>query len=72
MNMLEFAKKIVKAVSFDAKLFQKELVKAINRFTDLKDLQKFQNWCIEEFGKVYPTIIKTQFNRELIPIEIRN
>lgn len=71
MNMLEFTKKILKAVSFDAKLFQKELVKAIHRLTEYEELKAFQQWCIHEFGKVYPAIIQQEFKRELMPAPIK-
>jgi hypothetical protein len=59
--MLELTKKILTKVSFDAFLFQKELNKALRWITDPEELKKFKSWCIKEFGKVYPTIIKKTF-----------
>lgn len=67
--MLELAKKILLRVSFDAKLFQKELQKAIKWISDLEEIRRFQEWCIVEFGAKYPTIIKKEFSHlNLIPI----
>jgi hypothetical protein len=59
--MLEMAKKILTVVSFDAKLFQKELYKALKWITDSEEIRVFQEWCIKEFGVKYPNIIKTAF-----------
>jgi hypothetical protein len=42
-------------------LFQKELNKALRWITEPEELKKFKSWCIKEFGKVYPTIIKRTF-----------
>lgn len=62
--MLEFTKKILKKVSFDAALFQKELNKALKWITDAEEIQKFREWCIVEFGSKYPTIIKKTFEQQ--------
>lgn len=59
--MLEFTKKILRGVSFDAKLFQKELYKALKWMTDIEEVKKFQEWCIVEFGAKYPRIIQKAF-----------
>lgn len=59
--MLELTKKILKGVSFDAQLFQKELYKAMKWITDTEEIQSFQEWCITEFGTKYPKIIKRAF-----------
>ncbi len=59
--MLELTKKILKGVSFDAQLFQKELYKAMKWITDTEEIQRFQEWCITEFGTKYPKIIKRAF-----------
>lgn len=60
-NMLELTKKILRGVSFDAQLFQKELNKARKWITDAEEIQRFQEWCIAEFGSIYPVIIKNAF-----------
>lgn len=59
--MLELTKKILRGVSFDAQLFQKELHKAMKWIIDAEEIQKFQEWCISEFGAKYPTIIRKAF-----------
>lgn len=59
--MLEFTKKILRGVSFDPHLFQKELNKALKWITDAEEIRKFQEWCITEFGAKYPVIIKKAF-----------
>ena len=60
-TMLDLTKKILTVVSFDAKLFQKELEKALKWITDVEELRKFKKWCISEFGLKYPIIIKKAF-----------
>lgn len=59
--MLEFTKKILRGVSFDAFLFQKELYKALKWITDAEEVKRFQEWCITEFGAKYPVIIRKAF-----------
>ena len=46
--MLELTKKILHSVSFDQKLFQKELNKALKWITDAEEVRRFQEWCIVE------------------------
>ncbi len=58
--MLEYFKIILSKVSFDKKLFERELRKAIKSL--LKDeLNELKNWCHAQFGKVYGPIIDRQF-----------
>ncbi|MFT6871762.1 MAG: hypothetical protein ACJAVN_000764 [Roseivirga sp.] len=58
--MLEYFKIILSKVSFDKKLFERELRKAIKSL--LKDeLNELKNWCYAQFGKVYGPIIDRQF-----------
>lgn len=59
--MLELTKKILRGVSFDAQLFQKELYKALNWIQDAEEVKRFQEWCISEFGHKYPIIIQKAF-----------
>jgi len=54
--MLEYAKTILKKVSFDRRLFEKELIKAV-KFIVPNDLKEFKNWCYEQFGHVYNVIL---------------
>ena len=59
--MLEFTKKILRGVSFDPHLFQKELHKALKWITDAEEIKRFREWCIVEFGSQYPVIINKAF-----------
>lgn len=59
--MLEVTKKILKEVSFDRQLFQKELSKSLRWMTSKEELKRLQEWCISEFGNVYPLIIRNTF-----------
>ncbi|MCJ8290282.1 MAG: hypothetical protein HRT58_11515 [Crocinitomicaceae bacterium] len=67
MSMLELTKKILRVVSFDSQLFQKELHKAQKWITDAEEIKRFQEWCITEFGSKYPIIIRKAF-----PISLTN
>ena len=64
--MLDLTKKILRGVSFDAQLFQKELHKGLKWITDAEEIRKFQEWCITEFGAKYPSIIKRAFEAKLV------
>lgn len=60
-EMLEFTKKILRGVSFDAQLFQKELYKSLKMLSDVEEIKRFREWCIIEFGTRYPMIINKAF-----------
>ena len=59
--MLELSKRILKSVSFDKILFQKELSKALKWITDAEETKLFKEWCIVEFGHIYPKVISKTF-----------
>lgn len=59
--MLELTKKILRSVSFDAQLFQKELYKSLKWITDAEEIKRFKEWCFNEFGTRYPMIIDKAF-----------
>jgi hypothetical protein len=59
--MFELTKKILVKVSFDPQLFQKELTKAIRWMSNTEEIQRLREWCIKEFGAVYPSIISKAF-----------
>jgi hypothetical protein len=61
--MLELTKKTLVNVSFDPRLFQKELYKAMKWITDGEDLKRFKMWCIVEFGSKYPVILSKAFEK---------
>lgn len=64
--MLELTKKVLKKVSFDALLFQKELNKALKWITDAEEIRKFREWCIIEFGATYPGILNKAFSTKKV------
>lgn len=58
--MLDYFKTILSKVSFDKRLFEKELRKAIKSLiTD--ELEELKNWCYAKFGHIYGPIIDRQF-----------
>lgn len=59
--MVELSKKILINVSFDRNLFHKELTKAVKWINESDELQSFREWCMIEFGHVYPSILKKVF-----------
>ncbi len=59
--MLELSKQILVKVSFDKYLFQKELHKAVKWIKDSNELQAFREWCLIEFGDLYPNVIRKAF-----------
>ena len=58
--MLEYFKTILAKVSFDRKLFEKELRKAIKSLVN-KDLEELKKWCYEQYGQIYGPVIDRQF-----------
>ena len=62
--MVELTKKILRGVSFDAQLFQKELNKALVWIVDAEEIKKFREWCIVEFGATYPSILQKAFGSD--------
>lgn len=59
--MVELSKKILVNVSFDKYLFQKELVKALRWINDSDELRAFKEWCLIEFGHLYPSVLNKVF-----------
>jgi hypothetical protein len=51
-SMLEYTKLILEKVSFDRRLFEKELKKAI-RYLVEPELRELERWCMERFGLQY-------------------
>jgi len=58
--MLEYFKIILSKVSFDRRLFEKELRKAIKSLVN-KDLEELKKWCYEQYGQIYGPVIDRQF-----------
>ncbi len=60
--MLEYFKTILSKVSFDKKLFEKELKKAIKSIVP-EELMEFREWCYVKFGEIYKPILNKYFLR---------
>ena len=58
--MLSYGKKILSRVSFDARLFEKELRKAI-KVLIAEELEELKNWCYANYGLQYGAIINRCF-----------
>ncbi len=54
-SMLEYTKLILEKVSFDRRLFEKELKKAI-RYLIEPELRELELWCMERFGLQYQLV----------------
>ncbi|QNL21491.1 hypothetical protein HZR84_05935 [Hyphobacterium sp. CCMP332] len=59
--MLEYSKTILKKVSFDNALFERELLKAIRNIITEK-LEEFRRWCFIHFGQSHRDILIRAFN----------
>ncbi|MCB9335228.1 MAG: hypothetical protein H6586_03710 [Flavobacteriales bacterium] len=51
-EMLEYTKDLLRKVSFDVKLFRKELAKAYQRLLD-EEVEELKKWVLANFGKQY-------------------
>jgi hypothetical protein len=51
-KMLEYSKKVLKKVSFDIKLFKKELSKAYENLLE-EEIEELRQWVIKNFGPQY-------------------
>lgn len=51
-NMLEYTKTLLKKVSFDVKLFRKELAKAYQNLLD-EEVEELREWVLSNFGVQY-------------------
>jgi len=58
--MLEYVKIILKKVSFDRKLFEKELKKAITSLL-AEEVNKLKEWCYRKFGKIHRPVLNRCF-----------
>jgi len=58
--MLEYTKTILMKVSFDQKLFEKELRKALNLLLP-SEIKDFRDWCYRRFSGRYEPVLNKYF-----------
>jgi hypothetical protein len=58
--MLNYVKTVLARVSFDARLFEKELRKAMKMLV-AEELQELKNWCYANFGGEHQAILNRCF-----------
>ena len=63
-KMLELSQQVLQKVSFDPRLFQKELVKAV-RWVGDRDQLLLKAWCLATFGHMYKDVILEVFQRSM-------
>ena len=63
-KMLELSQQVLQKVSFDPRLFQKELVKAAN-WVGARDQLLLKAWCLATFGHMYKDVILEVFQRSI-------
>ncbi len=61
---MEFSKQILQKVSFDRRLFKKELVKA-RRSVGQHDQLVLKAWCLATFGHQYRDVILEVFQKTM-------
>jgi hypothetical protein len=66
-SMLEYIKIILQKVSFDRRLFEKELRKAI-RMLMPDEVKRLKNWCYERFSAVHLAILNRCFTLSSTPV----
>ncbi len=62
--MLELSQQVLQKVSFDPRLFRKELVKAAQWVGD-RDQLLLKAWCLATFGHMYKDVIMEVFKRSM-------
>ena len=58
--MLDYAKTILTKVSFDAQLFEKELMKAL-RWLMPVEVSELKRWCFAKYGHLYGSLLNKCF-----------
>ncbi|MEP2771100.1 MAG: hypothetical protein ABJH05_03060 [Fulvivirga sp.] len=59
--MLEYVKTILTKVSFDAKLFEKELRKALKNLIEA-EIEELRKWCYAKFASKYEPVLERCFS----------
>lgn len=60
IHMLEYFKTILSKVSFDKRLFEKELKKAIKALV-VHEVNLLKEWCYQNYGQQYRPILNQCF-----------
>ena len=60
MKMLNYVKNVLARVSFDARLFEKELRKAIKMLI-AEELQELRSWCYANYEGQYGAVLNRCF-----------
>ena len=60
MPMLNYVKTVLSKVSFDARLFEKELLKAIKMLI-AEEVSELKRWCYTSFGEQHEAILNRCF-----------
>lgn len=63
-KMLELSQQVLQKVSFDPRLFRKELVKAAKWVGD-RDQLLLKAWCLATFGHMYKDVIQEVFKQTM-------
>jgi len=63
-KMMEFSKQVLQKVSFDPRLFRKELIKA-RKWVGQSDQLVLKAWCLATFGHIYKDVIVEVFNNTM-------
>ncbi|MBK7946722.1 MAG: hypothetical protein IPJ85_16100 [Flavobacteriales bacterium] len=63
-KMMEFSKQVLQKVSFDPRLFRKELIKA-RKWVGQSDQIVLKAWCLATFGHIYKDVIVEVFNNTM-------
>ena len=58
--MLNYSKFILEKVSFDAHLFEKELIKHLRELI-VEEVVELRNWCYENFGQKHAMVLNRCF-----------
>lgn len=61
---MEMSKQVLEKVSFDPRLFRKELMKAA-RWVGQRDQLILKAWCLATFGHQYKDVILEVFQRSM-------
>lgn len=59
-SMLEYFKTILDKVSFDLKLFEKELKKALKSLV-AEEIEELKRWCFKNYGQSHQPVLERCF-----------